>query len=50
MTVPVVWLSYGKRRRHGAIWDQGMLEGLFSHELWRPVGAHEFEHLTLWRV
>ena len=23
-----------------------MLEALFSHDLWRPVGAHEFEHLT----
>lgn len=46
MTIPVVWVSYRKETPARFYWDQGMIEGLFSHELWRPVGTHDFEHLT----
>ena len=46
MTVPVVWLSYKSETPARGYWDQAMVEALFSHDLWRPVGAHEFEHLT----
>ena len=43
--IPVVWLSYSDQTPARGYWDQGQLEALFSHELWRPVGAHEFKHL-----
>src|SRR6478752_5223008 len=44
--IPVVWLNYRPDVEARGFWDEGLLECLFSHELWRPVGAHEFEHLT----
>jgi hypothetical protein len=43
--IPVVWLSYDEKTISRGFWDQAMLEALFSHELWRPVGAHDFKHL-----
>jgi hypothetical protein len=46
VTVPVVWLSYSEKTPARGYWDTSLLEGLFSHEVWRPFGAHEFEHLT----
>src|SRR3954469_25452903 len=45
MKVPVVWLSYSASTPARGYWDQGMMEALFSHDLWRPAGAHEFQHL-----
>lgn len=44
-TLPVVWLSYKDGTPGRGYWDMGMLEAMFAHELWRPVGAHKFRHL-----
>lgn len=44
MKVPVLWVSWHDdilARRYA---DQGLLEALFSRELWTPPDALEFEH------
>lgn len=45
MNIPVVWLSYDKETPARGYWDQGMIEALFAHDLWRPVGAHTYRHI-----
>lgn len=45
MSIPVVWLSYRKPEIISrGYWDQGVLERLFNHTLWRPYGAYKYEH------
>lgn len=46
MTTPIVWLSYNPDIPPRGYWDMGMIEAMFAHETWRPVGAHEFRHMT----
>lgn len=45
MVVDVIWVT----NHPGTViprfyWDQGILEALFDHSLWRPVGASTFRH------
>lgn len=44
MTIPVVWLNFNQSAPARGYWDQGMLEDLFSHDMWRPAGHHIFVH------
>lgn len=46
MTIPVVWKSYTDVAPRGIFWDQGMLEDIFSKEMWNPVLSYDFEHHT----
>jgi len=42
--IPVVWLSLNPTTPGRGYWDQGMLESLFSHELWDAPHLPEFTH------
>jgi hypothetical protein len=44
VTVPIFWVTYGENSINRGYWDDGILEALFSRELWRPVGAADFVH------
>lgn len=43
-TVPVIWLNFHDNAPNRGYWDQGLLEGLFDHSIWRPAGYFDFEH------
>lgn len=45
MTIPIVWLSYRDDTPGRGYWDMGMLEGLFSGDLWHAVGKADYRHL-----
>ena len=42
----VLWLSYRPETPNRYFWDMALLEDLFSHRLWHPVGAQTFSHCT----
>lgn len=44
MKIPIVWLSYAENTPPRGYWDQGIIEDLFSNNLWNPVNGFEFEH------
>lgn len=44
MIIPVVWLSYRDDTPPRGYWDQAIIEGLLSGDLWRPSYAYEFAH------
>src|SRR3990170_1906407 len=44
MIVPVFWKSYHQETPNRGYWDMGIIEHIFSKEIWNPVGDYEFEH------
>lgn len=44
MEINVVWQSYYSDVPARGYWDMGMLDDLFSRELWSPVCGHSFVH------
>lgn len=47
MTVPVYWLSLNPDAICRGYWDNGLIEGLFSGDVWAVPGGPEFEHHEL---
>lgn len=46
MNVDVLWFNLNPADQSIArgYWDQGMIEGLFSNQIWRPVAGYTFTH------
>lgn len=45
--IPIVWLSMNPAAIARGYWDQGILEGLFSGDVWAVPGGPGFEHHVL---
>lgn len=46
MNVAVCWLSYDENTPSRDYWDQGMIEDMFSGQLWRVPNPYQFYHCT----
>ncbi len=42
--IPVIWATHNPESIARGYWDQGWLEALLDHSLWRPASAFEFSH------
>lgn len=43
-TIPVVWLNFNVNAPARGYWDQGILEGLIHHKIWKTSGGPSFSN------
>lgn len=42
--IPILWLSLNPDTPPRGYWDMGMLEGVFSREMWDPAKGYHYQH------
>ncbi len=47
LTVPVLWVQRHDDMLARGYGDQGLLEAVFDHSLWKPPAAFDFEHIEV---